>query len=117
MRYDEYYWKRVTRLDPEDSDCKCLIWKGPFSGEVPVADIGGQRLTGYALAWIVDGGMLSDGPFVRTCRTPGCVAVEHVRMKTEDPLMDDMCFDERLDDGFRMIDLGEDEDLSDDEEW
>lgn len=118
MKYADFYWARVKPLDPTDEKCKCLVWTGEYTlDDVPVAAVGGQKITGYTLAWIVDGGMASDGPFVRTCGTAGCVAIDHIRMKHDDPYMDEMCVDERLEDGFRMLDSSEDEDLSDEEEW
>jgi len=119
MKFSEYYAKRTRPADPDDPHCKCILWIGQFDKhDNPVAFIDGALMSAYGLAWILDGGMMSDGPFMRTCRTTGCVAVEHLRMKSEDPMFDEMQYDQRLDDGFRMLDSGEEDDLSDQsEDW
>ena len=114
MKFSDYYASRTRPAEPDDPNCKCILWTGTNKkNDNPIAKIDGQLMSVYAMAWIVDGGMLSDGPFVRTCKTRGCVAVEHIRMKSEDPLFDDQQYDQRLDDGFKMLGSGEEDDLSD----
>lgn len=111
MRLADYYWANVREVQ----GCKCLMWTGLYSSnDLPLAEIDGQLTSARALAWVVDGGLLSDGPFISTCRTLGCVAVDHIRMKSEDPLLDDNRYSERLEEGFRLLGQGED-DIEDEE--
>lgn len=92
----------------------CLLWIGPYDkNDQPVAHIDYRRISALGMAWVVDGGALADGPFVRTCRTCDCVNVNHIRRRVDDPLLDENAYGERLEDGFRMLSSGEDEDLSD----
>lgn len=111
MRLTEYYEAHVK--PHQNPDCKCLIWTGPSHHGVPYGVIDGERVSAYALAWMVDGGMASDGPFAKTCNTPKCVCVDHIRMQSEDPMMDEREYNARLEQGFRLIESSEDEDLSD----
>lgn len=108
MRWEDYYWKRVRKVKNSD----CLVWIGPFNEEDrPVAYIDRRKISALGLSWAVDGGALADGPFVRTCRNPNCVNVDHIRRKSDYPMGDENAIDDRLEDGFRA--MADDEDLSD----
>ena len=108
MDWEAYYWERVKKIEGS----ACLVWVGPYSDDDrPIARSHKKFISALGVAWMVDGGWLWDGPFVSTCRTPGCVNVDHIRRKCDYPLGDENAIDERLSDGFKM--LGDDEDLSD----
>lgn len=107
MDWSEYYWSRVKPIEHST----CLVWTGPRKEGRPYAKVGGRYISALGLAWMVDGGGLWDGPFCSTCKTPCCVNVEHIRRRSDAPLLDENAIDQRLEDGFRM--LGDDEDLSD----
>jgi len=111
MKWDDYYWSRVK---PAGDGSECLIWQGAYdSNGHPCGRIDGGVYTAYQISWVTDNGLLSDGPFVSTCKTPGCVCVNHIRMKSEDPMFDEKKYGVRLDDGFDIINSSEDENLDD----
>lgn len=106
MKLSDYYWANVKQV----SGCQCLVWTGPYNDQdKPVGRLDRRAVNPLDLAWIVDGGMASDGPFVSTCKTPGCVAVDHIRMQDDDPIFDENEYGERLEEGFRLMDQCEED--------
>jgi len=110
-----YFEKKVKETDRS----KCWTWSGTFqtrcspgrvTSRIPTAFIKGKHHPARTISWWLDGGMMSDGPFRVTCRNELCVNPDHLEPCKRSHKGADRDFVERLEYGFYLNGLSEDDD-------